>query len=222
MTRVFRRRHTTATSTLPCLRLTTAPPMVSLLRALQWTLAAITLVSTGLAWWWWQDSLDLEQRAVQYETAVARTKLLNQQFQAQMAREGLTLPGDHIAMVQGKIAFANQLTEKRAFSWTRLLSELEDTVPPHVSIASVKLDFQQASIVVDGLAASLQDVNAFVQALQTHRAFHQAVLAKHELHKGRDGRGAAPAVEGGKGMLPIEFTLAVGYRAAVMNGDGAQ
>ena len=138
-----------------------------------------------------------------------------------MAREGLTLPGDQIAMVQGKIAFANLLSEKRAFSWTRLLSELEETVPANVSIGSVKLDFQQSNIVVDGLARSLQDVNLFVQTLQTHRAFQKAVLAKHEVHKGRDGGAAILPIEGGSDVPhhDIEFTLAVEYRAAVMNGN---
>jgi Tfp pilus assembly protein PilN len=149
-----------------------------------------------------------------------RTETLNRQFEAQLAREGLSLPGDQIALVQGKIAFANLLSEKRAFSWTRLLSELEETVPANVSIGSVKLDFQQSNIVVDGVARSLQDVNVFVQTLQTHQAFQKAVLAKHEVHKGRDGVAVLP-IEGGMDAPrhDIEFTLAVDYRAAVMNGD---
>lgn len=206
---------------LPDLRLTTAPAVVPWLRAVQTSLVVILLLAVGAGWWAWADSGELEQRAAQYEAAAARTATLNQQFQAQLARDGLTLPSEQIALVQGKVAFANLLADKRAFSWTRLLSELEETVPAHVSIGSVKLDAQQARVIVDGLAASLQDVNAFVQALQTHRAFHQAVLAKHEIQKGRDGRGG-PASEGGKGKPVVEFTLAVGYRAAVLKGEGAQ
>lgn len=206
---------------VPSLGLTLAPPVLSTLRMLQWSLIGLTLLSVGLMGWWWQESLDDDTMAEHYESAAARTETLNRQFEAQLAREGLTLPGDQIAMVQGKIAFANLLSEKRAFSWTRLLSELEETVPAHVSIGSVKLDFQQSKVVVDGLARNLQDVNVFVQTLQQHRAFQKAVLAKHEVHKGRDGGAAAMPIEGGTDSPShgIEFTLAVEYRAALMNGN---
>lgn len=210
-----------AISPMPSLRLVVAPPIVATLRVFQWSLFGLMLLSLGLIGWWWQEAQDNDAIAERYETAAVRTETLNRQFEAQLAREGLTLPGDQIAMVQGKIAFANLLSEKRAFSWTRLLSELEETVPANVSIGSVKLDFQQSNIVVDGLARSLQDVNVFVQTLQTHRAFQKAVLAKHEVHKGRDGGAATLPIEGGIDIPhhDIEFTLAVEYRATVMNGN---
>lgn len=216
----FAQKREKAIPTVPNLRLAAAPPIVSTLRTLQWSLIGLMVLSVGLIGWWWQETQEVDAIAEHYETAALRTATLNRQFEAQLAREGLTLPGDQIAMVQGKIAFANLLSEKRAFSWTRLLSELEETVPVNVSIGSVKLDFQQSNIVVDGLARSLQDVNVFVQKLQTHRAFQKAVLAKHEMHKGREG-GAVLPVEGGMNAPhhDIEFTLAVDYRAAVMNGN---
>ena len=216
----FRQRTKEAMPTVPSLRLTAAPSIVSTLRALQWSLIGLTVLSVGLIGWWWQETQEVDAIAERYETAAMRTATLNRQFEAQLAREGLTLPGDQIAMVQGKIAFANLLSEKRSFSWTRLLSELEETVPANVSIGSVKLDFQQSNIVVDGLARSLQDVNVFVQTLQTHRAFQKAVLAKHEVHKGRDGGAVTIPIEGGMDAPrhDIEFTLAVDYRSAVMNG----
>lgn len=217
----FVRRTHEAVPTLPGLRLAVAPRIVSTLRAVQWSLIGLTVLSVGLIGWWWQEAQDVDAIAERYETAALRTETLNRQFEAQLAREGLTLPGDQIALVQGKIAFANLLSEKRAFSWTRLLSELEETVPANVSIGSVKLDFQQSNIVVDGLARSLQDVNVFVRTLQTHRAFQKAVLAKHEVHKGRDGGAETMPIEGGMDdpRHAIAFTLAVDYRAAVMNGD---
>ena len=216
----FAQKTEKAIPTVPNLRLAAAPPIVSTLRTLQWSLIGLMVLSVGLIGWWWQETQEVDAIAEHYETAALRTATLNRQFEAQLAREGLTLPSDQIAMVQGKIAFANLLSEKRAFSWTRLLSELEETVPVNVSIGSVKLDFQQSNIVVDGLARSLQDVNVFVQKLQTHRAFQKAVLAKHEMHKGREG-GAVLPVEGGMNAPhhDIEFTLAVDYRAAVMNGN---
>jgi hypothetical protein len=219
----FAQQREKAIPAVPSLRLAVSPPIVSTLRVVQWSLIGLTVLSVWLIGWWWQETQEDDAVAEHYETAALRTVTLNRQFEAQLAREGLTLPGDQIAMVQGKIAFANLLSEKRSFSWTRLLSELEETVPANVSIGSVKLDFQQSNIVVDGLARSLQDVNVFVQTLQTHRAFQKAVLAKHEVHKGREG-GAVLPVEGGMDAPhhDIEFTLAVDYRAAVMNGNAGE
>lgn len=217
----LRRRTKNAAPTVPSLRLTAVPSPVRTLYAVQWSLVGITLLSVGLTGWWWQESQDLGVMAERYDTAAARTEMLNRQFDVQLAREGLTLPGDEIAIVQGKIAFANQLAGKRAFSWTRLLSELEETVPEHVSIASVKLDFQQSNIVIDGLARNLQDVNAFVQTLQGHQAFQKALLSKHEMREGRDGGAVTVPIEGASGNPHhgIEFTLAVSYRAAGMHGE---
>lgn len=218
----FTGRTSDAVPTVPSLRLAIAPPMVWPLRALQWTLTGLTVLSVGLSGWWWLESRDVGATAERYETATARTDQLNRQFDAQLAREGLTLPENQIALVKGKIAFANLLSDKRAFSWTRLLSELEETVPANVSIGTVRLDFSQSNIAVNGLAKSLQDVNVFVQTLQTHRAFQKAVLAKHAMRKGREGGTVALLSEGGMdipGQGIVEFTLAVGYRGIVTSGD---
>lgn len=218
----FARRTQDAVPTVSSLRLAMAPPIVLTLHILQWSLIGLTVLSVGLIGWWWQESRDVDALAERYETATARTDAFNRQFEAQLAREGLTLPEDQIALVKGKIAFANLLSDKRAFSWTRLLSELEETVPANVSIGSVRLDFRQSNITVNGLAKSLQDVNVFVQTLQTHRAFQKAVLANHQVRKGREGGTVTLSNEGGMGIPGqgiVEFTLAVGYRGAVTNGD---
>lgn len=218
----FARRTQDTVPTVPSLRLAIVPPMVWPLRALQGSLIGLTVLSVGLTGWWWQESRDLDAIAERYETASARTDTLNRQFEAQLVREGLTLPEDQIALVKGKIAFANLLSDKRAFSWTRLLSELEETVPANVSIGSVRLDFSQSNIAVIGVARTLQDVNTFIQTLQTHRAFQKAVLANHAVRKGREGGAVTLSSEGGMdipGPGIVEFTLAVGYRGAVTRGE---
>ena len=218
----FARRAQNAVPTVPRLRLAITPSIVWPLRALQGSLIGLMLCSVGLIGWWWQESRDLDAIAERYETATVRTDQLNRQFDAQLAREGLTLPDDQIALVKGKIAFANLLSGKRAFSWTRLLSDLEETVPANVSIGSVRLDFSQSNIAVNGVARTLQDVNVFIQTLQTHRAFEKAVLARHEVRKGREEGVVTLLSEGGMGIPGqgiVEFTLAVGYRGTVTSGE---
>ena len=207
---------------LPPFVLTWVPPEVPLLRGVQGGLIGLILLCVGVSVWWWDESRILNETAERFETGAARTEILNRQFEASLKRESLTLPGDQIALIQGKIAFANQLTEKRSFSWTRLLSELEETVPAQVSVGSVKLDFPQSRIMLDGIAASLQDVNAFVHALQHHQAFQSAVLVKHEEHKKQQTSSQAQTAGGesiGNGPR-IEFSLAIGYRGALLSEEG--
>ena len=207
---------------MPQLVLTWVPPEVPLLRAAQGSLIGLILLCLGVSVWWWDESLTFNETAERLEAGAARTDLLNRQFEASLKRENLTLPGGQIALIQSKIAFANQLTEKRAFSWTRLLSELEEAVPAHVSVGSVKLDFHQSRIMLDGVAGSLQDVNVFVRALQGHQAFHGAVLVKHEERKTHQATAVNQATVGesiGTGAR-IEFSLAIEYRAAVLNEAG--
>lgn len=207
----------------PQLMLTWVPPEVPLLRGAQGGLIGLILLCVGVSVWWWDESRTLNETAERFEAGIARTEIINRQFEASLKRESLTLPGDQIALIQGKIAFANQLTEKRSFSWTRLLSELEETVPAQVSVGSVKLDFHQSRIMLDGVAASLQDVNAFVHALQHHQAFHGAVLVKHEERKKQQATSvnqASGRESIGNGSR-IEFSLAIEYRAALQNEEGA-
>ncbi|HEX7767862.1 MAG TPA: PilN domain-containing protein [Nitrospira sp.] len=203
--------------------LTWVPPEVPLLRGVQGGLIGLILLCFGVSVWWWDESRILNKTAERFEAGAARTEILNRQFEASLKRESLTLAGDQIALIQGKIAFANQLTEKRSFSWTRLLSELEETVPAQVSVGSVKLDFHPSRIMLDGVAASLQDVNVFVRALQHHQAFQSAVLVKHEEHKKQQGSSQAQTAGGesiGNGPR-IEFSLTIGYRGVLLNEEGA-
>src|SRR5580765_1452659 len=97
----FARQTKDPISAMPSLRLAVAPPIVATLRALQWSLIGLTVLSLGLIGWWWQETQDDDAIAERYETAAVRIETLNRQFEAQLAREGLTLPGDQIAMVQG-------------------------------------------------------------------------------------------------------------------------
>jgi Tfp pilus assembly protein PilN len=171
----------------------------------------------SLAGWWGWESQSLQDAAERYEAAAARAISLNESFAAQMQRDGLILTPDQIAVARTDVVFANQLADKRSFSWTRLLSDLEETVPPEVSIASIKLNFQESAVVLEGMARRLQDLDRFVHQLQQHRAFRQAVLSKHELRQEAAGK---PGLTAGQPATSseveterfIEYSLTVLYR----------
>ena len=69
---------------------------------------------------------------------------------------------------------ANELIDRRTFSWTELLNRFETTLPDDVRIAAVRprMDEGQRFLVdIVVLARTVEDVNQFMQNLQDTGAF---------------------------------------------------
>lgn len=202
-----------ALSGIPSVQLSVAPSAIRVVRLVQWVLSGIMVIACALSGWWWWDSRTLEEEAARYALAATRTEELNRQFTAQMQREQLTLTPQQIATIKQDVAFINQLADKRAFSWTQLLSDLEEALPPATSIGKIQLDMKDSTVTFDGLAVRMQDLNALIASLQTRPAFSHPVLHHHKIveaqkAQGRldDGSANEPASVG------VEFSLTVTYR----------
>lgn len=202
-----------ALSGIPSVRLSVAPSTIRVVRLAQWVLSGILAIACALAGWWWWDSHLLEDEAARYVLATTRTEELNRQFTAQMQREQLTLTSQQMATIKQDVAFINQLADKRAFSWTQLLSDLEEALPPATSIGKIQLNMKESMVTFDGLAARMQDVHALMVSLQTRPAFSHPVLHHHKIveaeraHTRQDDGGGveSPAPVG------VEFSLTVTY-----------
>lgn len=206
-------RHSTK-SAMPSLHLSVAPPMIRVVRLIQWTLSGIICVAITVAGWWWWDSRTLEEEAVRYELAATRTEDLTRQFTAQMQRDQLTLTAQQIAAIKQDVAFINQLAEKRQFSWTQLLADLEEALPPGTSIGTIQVDFKDATVKIDGTAVRMQDLNALITSLQKRPSFTDARLHHHRLIDAKVPRGKGDDAGVGDGPSPVglEFSLTVTYR----------
>jgi type IV pilus assembly protein PilN len=69
---------------------------------------------------------------------------------------------------------ANDLIERRTFSWTELFNRLETTLPPEVRITSVRpaLDRERRiTLTISVLARGVDDVNEFMERLEATSAF---------------------------------------------------
>jgi hypothetical protein len=91
---------------------------------------------------------------------------------------------------------ANRIIDQRSFSWTELFAQFEATLPPDVRITAIqpRLDREDAFIVAVGLQARRpEDLDAFVEALETGGTFHDVLAVKEQT--GDDGLIAA-IVEG--------------------------
>ncbi len=181
-----------------------------LVRAAQWGMALVIVGAAVSAGWFWWDSQTLEDEAIHYERARERVQAINRQFVEQARLAGINLSEARINSLPREVAFANQLLEKRAFSWTRFLSDLEDAVPLRISISSVTLNFKDSTITLNGAALTLKDLTALVATLENHPAFKEVVLSQHRLQE--DEAEAGPTAIGKEKVRTIDFSLSVAYR----------
>jgi hypothetical protein len=196
---------------LPSVNLSLAARDLGVVRAAQVGLLLVILGALLTAGWAWRDSLALEEQAAQYEEATARVVAEGRRFAQEAARAGFDVSEKRAPTLLKEVTFANHFVERENFSWTRFLSDLEDAVTPRVSINSVAVSFRESLITLSGSTLTLKDLTGFVNELEGHRAFENAVLSQHRVRETPN----KTAVQGAPAELPsvIEFTLSVTYRS---------
>ncbi len=192
-------------------------PAVAVVRWMQWGLSLIALTSLGFAVFFLQESRSLGEQSEYYEHALARQHRVTQLLTEDMARAGLILTDEQINAVRKEIAFANELTEKHDFSWTEMLHNLEDGLPPHVSIDSVRLNFQDSTIQLHGTVKTMQDLDALVTKLNNAGTFSRVGLTEHSIRANavaarRSTEAVAADPSNQRSTDVIDFTLTVTYR----------
>jgi len=207
------RRRPTDLPTLPSVHLSVAPNIIRVVRWIQWTLAGIILCASGISSWWWWETSGLEEEAARYAVAAARTGEWNRQTSAQMRAEQLTLTAQQIDAIKQDVAFINHLADKRAFSWTQLLSDLEEALPPGTSIGKIQLDMKESNVTFDGLAASMQHLNGLMASFQSRPAFSHPILHHHKIVEAEKPSGRHDVEEGLESApARVEYSLTVQYR----------
>jgi hypothetical protein len=174
-------------------------------RAVRAVITAIALVALGLTvfnagrtWWLRTESGDLRQRSEQNEV---QARDLRQKAQA--IRQSLNR--QELAVIQSAAREANQLIDRRAFSWTDLFNRFETTLPPDVRLVAV-----QPQIDTDGrmlvamtvVSRKIEDLDAFIEALEKTGAFRDVLTRQEEAEDDGTRRsvlqgyyGAPPATE---------------------------
>jgi type IV pilus assembly PilN-like protein len=208
---IFSRQHR-----IPTMHLSFQSPAVALVRWVQWALSLIALTSLGFAVSFLHESRSLNEQSDYYEHALVRQHKVTQLLTEDMARAGLTLTDEQINTVRKEIAFANQLTAKRDFSWTEMLHNLEEAMPPHVSINSVRLNFQDSTIRLQGTVKTIQDLDALVTKLNEAGTFSKVGLTEHNIQTNvgpaRQSTETVAANQSNERSTDvIDFTLTVTY-----------
>lgn len=90
--------------------------------------------------------------------------------------------------IAAEVGVVNDLIEKESYSWVRLLSALESSVPKNVYITQVNPNLISGNISLSGLAKSYSEVNNFIDMLNSSEDFEQAVpVSQSSVGKGTYG-----------------------------------
>ncbi|MDR4461735.1 MAG: PilN domain-containing protein [Nitrospirales bacterium] len=178
-------------------------PGIPLLQLSQFGLTLITAGALALtaSFWWQGDSLYAQIDIL--EDQAASVEAANQQLVSQARGAEIDLSHQAIRSIPSKITFVKQVRERVGFSWTQLLTDLETAIPPNITVNSVSLDEKTDTILLQGSAASLPDLNRLIHQLDKHAAFQNVLLSQHSTKATKDDQSVSYSV----------FTLTVTYDA---------
>lgn len=143
-------------------------------------IGSCVLLSLGILWNCGQAVIGY-QEVWSMGAELDRVRQQDQQLLAEARQEGIDLSEGALQQLPTEVALANQLLEKRTFSWTKFLTGLEQAIPPRLALSSVRLDTGGTNVHLTGTAMSLEDITAFTVGLQDHPTFKDPVLAQHRV-----------------------------------------
>lgn len=106
-----------------------------------------------------------------------------QRLRANAARIRMQINQKELETVTKAAREANRIIDQRAFSWTRLLAQLEATLPEDVRLTAVRprLDQEGSFIVAVGVEARrVDDLDAFIEALEASGAFRSVLPVQEQ------------------------------------------
>jgi Tfp pilus assembly protein PilN len=107
-------------------------------------------------------------------TQASRDEVRAAEIRATAAKLRASVDIKQVDVASGEARQANELIDRRTFSWTELFNRLETTLPPEVRITSVRprLDRdRRIMLTISVLARGVDDVNEFMERLEATGAF---------------------------------------------------
>jgi hypothetical protein len=118
----------------------------------------------------------LSADAVRAETEAARLRSQAAGFRARIDPREL-------AAVSADAKEANAIIDRRAFSWTTLFSQFEETLPPDVRITAVQPRREQDgsfAVNIGIMARRVEDVEEFIEALEARTPFKNVLPVEEQ------------------------------------------
>lgn len=151
-------------------------------RLVRAALGLVTAVALGLTVFNAVQAWRLRSRGAEVRAQADAAEREAGQLQAEARRIRQAINREQLEAVQAAAQEANQLIDRRAFSWTDLFNRFESTLPGDVRIASVtpQLDpLGRFLLAVTVVSRRVEDLDGFIEALERTGAFRE-VLSRQE------------------------------------------
>jgi hypothetical protein len=128
--------------------------------------------------------LQLSRQDTQLATQAATDEARARDLIASAAQRRATVDPRSLELASVEARQANDLIDRRTFSWTELFNRFETTEPDEVRITSVRprLDPKRGTVVIISIVArTVEDVNQFIDRLEGTGAFTQLVRLDEHL-----------------------------------------
>ncbi len=199
-------------------------------RQLRIAIAALAVLAVGMMIWLHARTGQAREQARELQEIQARTATL----QAERARNEAKLRQSGNAAVLQQVDFMNALFQRKSFSWTAVLMDLEDVLPAGVQVTSIDPQIASTGEVSIRMRVSGPREKAvqLVRNLEGSRRFLAPRIVGEAQQQQEKGTGvkvpdaylngpasaSGGAVQGGlngvpavAGVLPVDFDLIAGY-----------
>lgn len=106
------------------------------------------------------------------------------------------VPEKEYQTVLAKIRFANQIIDKKAFSWISLLDRLETVVPDGVALNAIEPNTKTGELKLGGVAKSFKNMRQLMENLESSNYFRDVFLVSQtDLKIGQTQRGLTFKIE---------------------------
>jgi len=143
-------------------------------RAVQLWLFALAVIVAGATAFNVSRVLRYSRSDTQLAMQATRDENRAADLRQQASRLRATVDPKQIDFASTEARQANELIDRRTFSWTELLNRLETTLPPDVHIVALrpKVDRKNGTVLtINVLARSVDDVDVFMNNLEATSAF---------------------------------------------------
>jgi Fimbrial assembly protein (PilN) len=125
--------------------------------------------------------IELSKHSTELSTRVNRDRSEAERLIYEAARIRRGINQNELAVVVAGAREANELIDRRTFSWTAFFNQIESTLPPDVMLTSVRplIDDKGTHISMVVLAKTPADVDEFMEKLEATGAFER-VLPRNE------------------------------------------
>lgn len=142
--------------------------------AVRFWLAVVAIVAVAATMFNLSRVLRYSRSDTELATQASRDEARATEAKAAAARLRASVDTKEVELASMEARQANDLIDRRTFSWTELFNRLEMTLPPEVRITSVRPSLdrdRRIMLAISVLARSVDDVNEFMEQLEGTGAF---------------------------------------------------